>query len=75
MRLRKREEELEGVMMIKEYCTWKQDYEGASLYESACGNVFEFNHEGVEENGFLYCPYCGKIIDHFTYDAEGKNND
>jgi len=42
-------------------CGWHLD--GESFYESECANAFEFNDAGPKENGFRFCPYCGKPID------------
>ena len=41
-------------------CTWTEDNEG--VYNSACGEAFEFNEGGPEENNMLFCCYCGKKI-------------
>lgn len=46
-----------------ETCQWAiDDVGGESLYETQCGHAFEFNDEGCDENGFRWCPYCGKPI-------------
>lgn len=45
-------------------CSWKQDRYG--IFYTDCGNAFEFNSDGVtgpEENGFEYCPYCGRKLE------------
>lgn len=42
-------------------CKWNQGEDGD--YESECENRFEFlGGSSPEENGFVYCPYCGKKI-------------
>jgi hypothetical protein len=43
-----------------EKCTWTQSEDGQ--WESDCGNEFEPNDDGPYENGFHFCPYCGKPI-------------
>ena len=43
-------------------CKWTYD-ENYYYYETECGNVFQFDSEGIEENQFKYCPYCGKFIE------------
>jgi len=42
------------------HCNWvKLEY---SLYETGCGNIQNFTHDGVEENEYKFCPYCGRFI-------------
>ena len=41
-------------------CVWSQDENG--VWETACENAHEFSAEGVAENGYKYCPFCGKTI-------------
>ena len=42
-------------------CHWQQDDEGA--YDTGCDERFEFYCDGPIENGFRFCPYCGKPIE------------
>lgn len=46
-------------------CTWKQ-WDGGQ-YETGCGNVFEFTHEGVQANSAKFCQYCGGAILEIPY--------
>lgn len=41
-------------------CEWHRWESGQ--YETKCDNVFEFTHEGIKENDFKYCPFCGGSI-------------
>jgi len=41
-------------------CGWTED--DAGVWQSACENSFEFNTAGPVENGFEYCPYCGRVL-------------
>jgi rRNA maturation endonuclease Nob1 len=42
-------------------CDWVEDYE--SNWTATCNDeIFVFTTDGVEENGFKFCPYCGKTI-------------
>lgn len=41
-------------------CRWRRN--DGSAHETDCGNVFEFTHEGPRENGFNFCPYCGRPL-------------
>ena len=44
-------------------CKWSlDDNEDYSIWETQCGNTFEFTVEGIEENHFKYCPYCSGVI-------------
>lgn len=42
-------------------CAWVVDDDG--LWRSSCENVFFFDTDGPHENGFKFCPYCGKGMD------------
>lgn len=39
-------------------CRWGEDEGG--IWNSECGELFQFDCDGPEENGFKFCPYCGK---------------
>jgi len=45
-------------------CIWKlYDYwESNSIFNTSCDNTFEFMNEGIKENHFKFCPYCGGKI-------------
>lgn len=45
-------------------CAWTMDYDGN--YDTDCNNAFVFNCEGPRENGFKWCPYCGRQIKTMT---------
>jgi len=50
-------------IQIMQICKWTQDSDG--LWDTSCGNRFEFYDGGPVENDFRWCPYCGKtLIDH-----------
>ena len=38
-------------------CRW--DIQDEGWYETGCGHAFECTTDGVAENGFEFCPYCG----------------
>ena len=46
-------------------CTWTEDADGN--WESGCGDLFGFMPDGPRQNGFRYCPYCGKALDEQPY--------
>jgi len=42
-----------------ELCTWvENDHTG--IYQTACGNSFQFIDGTPESNHMKFCPYCGK---------------
>ena len=44
-------------------CKWTHDdLCGDRYYDSECGENFVFNSGNTKDNGFKYCPYCGKEI-------------
>ena len=47
-------------MNTSDDCIWTEDADG--IWETACENAHEFSVDGVAENGYRYCPYCGKTI-------------
>ena len=44
------------------YCNWKIDDYDAEFYRTSCDNLFLFSCNGIEENEFKFCPYCGGEI-------------
>jgi len=42
-------------------CAWTLWETGQ--HETACGNVFEFSDDGIAENKFKFCPFCGGRIE------------
>jgi hypothetical protein len=45
-------------------CVWQSGYEGCDeVWDTSCGNCFEFTVDGPHENSFAYCPYCGGRIE------------
>ena len=42
-------------------CEWKYNrYDDIQL--SSCNNIFYFEEGGPTENGFNFCPFCGKSL-------------
>lgn len=48
------------VSQRRETCQWTEDENGP--HETECGHAFEFMNDGVKENGFKYCCFCGGAI-------------
>ena len=45
----------------QEVCEWKpNEYE--DVYTTKCGLMHSFIDGNVQENGYVFCPYCGKKI-------------
>lgn len=43
-------------------CIWEEVDEG-SYYEAGCNQKgFSFNDGTAKENGFKFCPFCGKPL-------------
>ncbi len=43
-------------------CFWEEVDDG-ECYESSCNKKeFQFNDGNPQDNGFKFCPYCGKKL-------------
>ena len=42
-------------------CKWSYD-EDHDKQDTSCGKAFSFEHGGILDNSFKYCPFCGGII-------------
>lgn len=47
-------------------CTWTQDIDG--IWQTSCGQAQEFTTGTLEENGYKFCPYCGKMLEAKEYE-------
>jgi len=44
------------------YCCWDDSAE-ETMYETDCDHTFDsFEFGPPNDNGFIYCPYCGRQI-------------
>ena len=43
------------------HCQWKHPSNGP--VETSCGKDFAFIEGDASDNGFAFCPYCGKKIE------------
>ena len=43
-------------------CVWEYD-DYHDCFDTGCGNSLCLIDGGPEENGYLYCPCCGKTIE------------
>ncbi len=46
---------------IQKKCEWQHD-EIFDNYVTQCGETMWFISKGIKENGYKYCPYCGREI-------------
>lgn len=51
-----------NTIVIEEVCEWKLFDEETNAYNTTCGGAFWFNDGSPKDNGFKYCPYCGRKI-------------
>jgi hypothetical protein len=50
-----------------ETCAWRVEADWLfenERYETSCGEAFVFETGTPKENGFTFCPYCGKRIEY-----------
>ena len=47
---------------IKPKCKWTFDID-SEYYDTECGEVHYFTADGIKENKFKFCPYCGRKIE------------
>ena len=40
-------------------CTWKLDDKDEGIYSTSCEKYFTFFEDGIKENDFVFCCYCG----------------
>jgi len=46
-----------------DYCEWTpEDPTDGTVWESGCGDMFQFTDGSPIKNDFEYCPYCGNLI-------------
>lgn len=43
-------------------CDWTRADDEADLWDTTCGNVFQFTDGGPKTNQFRFCCYCGGLI-------------
>jgi len=51
-----------SAIVIVKPCTWKGDHEHGA-YRSSCDNIFITSEGTYMDNGMIYCPFCGKLIE------------
>lgn len=56
----------------KGICLWRLDVDG--YYATQCGQAFTAFAEGLNENHYRYCPWCGRAIVE-AHDDEEQSED
>lgn len=46
-------------------CLWTLDPDD-ECWDTGCGHRFHTLEGSLQDNGFVYCPYCGKMIKEVT---------
>lgn len=56
-----------------ETCDWKMNDIGDwDYFNTSCGQAQYFGSDGITENNYKYCPFCGKPIKDITeYEVQG----
>jgi len=50
---------------MNDKCKWviNESPDETIYYETSCNNAFTFIEDGIEDNNYKFCPYCGKEIE------------
>jgi hypothetical protein len=57
-----------------EVCKWTQDFT-SGCWGTDCGTDFEFTTDGPEENGLMFCPFCGRKLEPVPYNDEREEEE
>lgn len=52
-------------MKTNEICDWEKwndCFTDDIFYDTSCNNTQSFTEGDIEENGYIFCPYCGLKI-------------
>lgn len=58
---------------MTDVCKWTEDSDG--IWATDCGNMHEFFTGGPDENGYIYCSYCGRRVGEYEAEAEKESNE
>lgn len=53
----------------KKMCVWTATPDPVhrdTVYKTSCGDAFVFDNGGPFKNGFLHCPFCGRVVTEAT---------
>jgi hypothetical protein len=51
---------------MSDKCAWGSVFNDSDQYESTCDFHFSFLDGDCKENGFVFCPKCGKKIEEYS---------
>lgn len=58
-----------NTVQIVEDCMWvRRDGQFGDIWSTDCGE--ESVYVDPSDNGFIYCPYCGRSLDYYLDDTE-----
>lgn len=60
------------VKPMENVCTWHEDDDG--LWHTDCKQMFTLFDGTPVENGFKFCPYCGKSLVEEKFEYEDKED-
>lgn len=61
---------VKGECSTEQSCEWKLEDSESNLYVTECENRHLIFEGTPEENGYKYCPYCGRKIKRGVVDAK-----
>jgi len=47
-------------------CEWRYD-DDTDSWDTKCDNKHQFTADGPTENGYQFCPYCGKPLSEILF--------
>jgi len=56
--------------MSDRLCGWSRQDDDETVWDTGCGKCFYFEAGAPAEDGFNFCPYCGKKIDASQEDGD-----
>jgi hypothetical protein len=56
----------------KKYCAWGPYDEDQGTFDTQCGQAHYFPEGNIEDNHYVYCPYCGRRIEEVS-DPDAKD--
>jgi hypothetical protein len=56
-----------------ETCLWTEDSD--TIWSTTCGESFLFDDGDPEENGFIYCCYCGKKLESKKFEFDNDDGE
>lgn len=54
-------------------CTWREDWEGN--WSTHCGHVHVLIDGKPEDNGMVFCCYCGGLLEQISFDSDAEETE